>query len=93
VKVTNSVEHKLDGIELEQIHLAWGHRELPSLKGDSLALIVGFIYREEIDEYLWTSICQRCGDYQIEVKNDDAKSFVKTHNKICGTSGTKKKGS
>ena len=92
VKVTKKIEDKLDGIELEQIHLAWGHRELPSLKGKSVALIVGFIYKEEIDEYLWTSICQRCGDYQIEVKNDDAKSFVKTHNKICSRANSEKEG-
>jgi hypothetical protein len=57
-----------------------------------VALIVGFIYKEEVDEYLWTSICQQCGVYQIEVKNADAKSFVKTHNKICGPIIFNKKG-
>jgi len=50
-----------------------------------VALIVGFIYKEEVAEYLWTAICQQCGDYQIEGKNADAKSFIKTHNRICGS--------
>jgi hypothetical protein len=49
-----------------------------------VALIVGFIYKEDINEYLWTAICQQCGDYEVEVKNADAKSFIKTHNRICG---------
>jgi hypothetical protein len=78
------VQHKLDGIELEQIHLVRGHKSLPSLKGETVALIVGFIYTEEVNEYLWTAICQQCGDYVVEGKNADAKSFVKTHNRICG---------
>jgi hypothetical protein len=84
VVISKPVQNKLDCIELEQIHLVRGHKALPSLKGEIVALIVGFIYKEEVDDYLWTSICQQCGDYQIESKNADAKSFVKTHNKICG---------
>jgi len=84
VVISKNVECKLDGIELEQIHQVIGHKLLPSLKGETVALIVGFIYKEELDEYLWTSICQQCGDYQVEMKNADAKSFVKTHNRICG---------
>jgi hypothetical protein len=84
VVISKSVRHKLDGIELEQIHFVRGHKSLPSLKGETVALIVGFIYKEEVDDYLWTAFCQQCGDYQIEVKNADAKTFVKTHNRICG---------
>ena len=61
-----------------------GHVGLPSLKGETVALIIDFIYREDLNAYLWTVICQQCGDYQVEVKNMDAKSFVKTHNRICG---------
>jgi hypothetical protein len=59
VVISKYVQHKLDGIELEQIHLVRGHKALPSLKGETVALIVGFIYKEEVDEYLWTSICQQ----------------------------------
>ena len=84
VVVSENVERKLDGISFELIHQIKGHRNLPSLKGDTVALIIDFLYKEEIKDYLWTSICQQCGDYQIQVKNADAKLFVKTHNKICG---------
>jgi len=84
VVISKGVQHQLDGIMLEQIHKVRGHMELPSLKGETLALIVGFIYKEAVGDYLWTAICQQCGDFEVEVKNADAKSFVKTHNKICG---------
>ena len=84
VVISKNVQHKLDGIELEQIHQVRGHMGLPSLKGETVALIVGFIYKETVGDYLWTAICQQCGDYEVEVKNADAKSFVKTHNRICG---------
>ncbi len=92
VVISENVQHKLDGIELEQIHQVRGHMGLPSLKGQTVALIVGFIYKEEVSEYLWTAICQQCGDYEVEVKNADAKSFVKTHNRICGPVIFNKKG-
>jgi len=92
VVISKNVQHKLDGIELEQIHQVRGHKALPTLKGETVALIVGFIYKEEVAEYLWTSICQQCGDYEVEVKNADAKSFIKTHNKICGPMIFNKKG-
>ena len=84
VVMSKNVQQKLDGIELEDIHLTRGHLGLPSLKGETVALIVDFIYKEEVAEYLWTAICQQCGDYEVEVKNADVKSFVKTHNRICG---------
>ena len=84
VVISKNVQHKLDGIELEQIHLVRGHNSLPLLKGETVALIVGYIYKEEVAEYLWTAICQQCGDYEVEVKNADVKSFVKTHNRLCG---------
>ena len=84
VVISQNVENKLDGIELEQIQMVRGHVGLPSLKGETVALIIDFIYREDLNAYLWTVICQQCGDYQVEVKNMDAKSFVKTHNRICG---------
>ncbi|MEI6761079.1 MAG: hypothetical protein WCO22_11580 [Betaproteobacteria bacterium] len=92
VVISKNVQHKLDGIESEQIHQVRGHIGLPSLKGETVALIVNYVYKEDINVYLWTAICQQCGDYQIEVKNADAKSFVKTHNRICGPMIFNKKG-
>jgi len=92
VVISKDLEHQLGGIELEQIHKVRGHKSLPSLKGETVALIIGFVYREEVSDYLWTSICQQCGEHQIEVTNADAKSFVKTHNRICGPMIFDKKG-
>jgi hypothetical protein len=91
VVISNAVQAKLDGIELEEIHLARGHLDLPSLKGETVALIVGFIYKEEVAEYLWTAICQQCGDHQVHGTNTEAKKFVKSHNNACGSMTIKKK--
>jgi hypothetical protein len=55
-----------------------------------VALIVNYVYKEGIRDYLWTAICQQCGDYQVEVNNADAKSFVKSHNKVCRSTNLKK---
>ena len=79
-------------IELEQIHLAKGHKGLPFLKGETVALIVNYVYKEEIGDYLWTAICQECGSFETEVKNSDAKLFITTHNKSCGLVQSKKRG-
>jgi hypothetical protein len=92
VALSSAVQAKLDGIELEEIHLARGHLALPSLKGETVALIVNYVYKEDISDYLWTSICQQCGDHQPEVTNKEAKKFVKSHNKVCGSTILKKKG-
>jgi hypothetical protein len=83
VVISKSVQDKLDGLNLEQIQKVRGHMGLPSLKGETVALIVDFIYREDLNDYLWTVICQQCGDYQVELNNEDAKIFVENHNKIC----------
>jgi hypothetical protein len=92
VVISKSVHHKLDGIKLEQIHKVRGHIGLPTLKGETVALIIDFIYKEEVGDYLWTAICQECGSFETEVKNSDAKFFVKTHNKGCSSAQNKKKG-
>ena len=92
VVLSSAVLAKLDGIELEEIHLVRGHLDLPTLKGETVALIVNYVYKEDISDYLWTSICQQCGDHQLEVTNKEAKKFVKRHNKVCGSTILKKKG-
>ena len=84
VVISKSVQDKLEGLNLEQIQMVRGHVGLPSLKGETVALIVDYIYREDLNDYLWTVICQQCGEYEVELKNMHACSFVETHNKICG---------
>jgi len=84
VVISKSVQDKLDGLNLEQIQKVRGHVELPSLEGETVALIIDYIYREDLNDYLWTVICQKCGEYNVELKNMHAYSFVETHNKLCG---------
>jgi hypothetical protein len=92
VVISKSVQDKLDGLNLEQIQKVRGHVGLPALKGETVALIVDFIYREDLNDYLWTVICQQCGDYQVQIRDTDADLFVKSHNKICGPVIFEKKG-
>ena len=84
VVISKIVEAKLDLLNLEQIQRVRGHVGIPSLKGETVALIVDYIYREDLSDYLWTVICQQCGEYEVELSNMDACAFVETHNKICG---------
>jgi hypothetical protein len=92
VVISKNVRNKLEAIELERIQLVKGHKELPSLKCETVALIINFNYKDAIDDYLWTGICQQCGDFRIDVKDNEAKSFVKTHNRICGSVVFEQKG-
>jgi hypothetical protein len=92
VVISKSVQDKLEGLNLEQIQMVRGHVGLPSLKGETVALIVDYIYREELDYYLWTAICQQCGEYVVGVRDTEADSFVKSHNSICGPVIFEKKG-
>jgi hypothetical protein len=92
VVISKSVQDKLDGLNLEQIQKVRGHVGLPSLKGETVALIVDYIYREELNYYLWTAICQQCGEYVVGVRDTEADSFVKSHNSICGPVIFEKKG-
>ena len=84
VVISKAVEDKLDFLNLEEIQKVRGHVGLPSLKGETVALIVDYIYREDLNYYLWTVICQQCGEYVVGVSDTDADSFVKSHNTICG---------
>lgn len=81
--VDPQIVQKLDGIALDDVQKIIGHKNLPSLRGDAIALIVDFEYQESFKTYLWTVICQGCGEFLVLVANADAQSFVKTHNKIC----------
>ena len=84
VVISKEVQDKLVALNLEKIQMVRGHVGLPLLKGETVALIVDLIYREDLEDFLWTVICQQCGDFQVEVRNTDAHSFVKSHNTICG---------
>ena len=84
VVISRAVAKKLAVIDLEDLQTIRQHRNLPSLRGIAVALIVGFIWREDLNSYLWTVICQQCGAFEIEIFNVEAQAFVKAHNKACG---------
>ena len=92
VVISKSIEVKLDLLNLEQIQKVRGHVGLPSLKGETVGLIVDYIYREDLNGYLWTAICQQCGENVVGVRDIEADSFVKSHNTICGPAILKEKG-
>ena len=84
VVISEAVAKKLEAIDLQDLQTIRQHRKLPTLRGISVAIIVGFIWREESSSYLWTAICQQCGACEIEIFNVEAQDFVKIHNKVCG---------
>ena len=77
------IVQKLAGLTLDDVQLVLGHRNLPSLRGYAIALIVDLEYREGIQDYSWTAICQGCGEFLVLVPDVKAKSFVKRHNGSC----------
>lgn len=83
--IGGDVAQLLDGVELDEVQRMKGHRTLPGFKALSVALIVGFEWREDLRKYLWNAICQQCGGYEIGATNVVAKRFVRTHNKSCSS--------
>jgi hypothetical protein len=70
-------------LQLELVQLVRGHRNLPSCKGSTLALIVRQRWIEETDERKWTAYCQECSEVIHEVPLTLAQNFVKEHNANC----------
>ena len=83
--ISGDVAQLLDGVELDEVQRMKGHRTLPGFKALSVALIIGFEWREDLRKYLWNAICQQCGGYEIGATNVVAKRFVRTHNKSCSS--------
>ena len=84
VVISEAVTKKLEAIDLQDLQTIRQHKKLPTLRGISVAIIVGFIWREDLNSYLWTAICQQCGEHEIEIVDEAAQEFVKIHNKVCG---------
>lgn len=84
VQISEKVAAMFSGLDLEEIHLVRGHRNLPTLRGKCVALTVTFVFDEVVDDYLWDSICQQCGEFQVKALGMAAKAFVEQHNYSCG---------
>jgi len=72
-----------DDLELEPMQLVAGHRNLPSCKGVTVALIVRFRFVPDLNDYLWTAFCQVCGISVAELPHEEATAFVEGHNQSC----------
>ena len=83
VAISDSVAKALERLELSPLQKIRGHRNLPSLRGDSVAITVDYVWVEERDVYLWSVICQGCGAYGVEVLGRDAQVFEDAHNSSC----------
>jgi len=60
-----------------------GHKNLPSGQGETVALIVDFLFDDQVKDYLWDVFCQECGQFEVKQFLLDARTFVKEHNSRC----------
>ena len=72
-----------EDLKLEPLVLVSGHRNLPSCEGETVALIVGFVFEKALNDYLWTAFCQTCGLVLRKARDTEAKAFVEVHNETC----------
>ena len=80
----------LEHLELDDVHVAFGHRNLPSLTGWTNALIYDSTWVEGSPEkhfnhgtYHYSAICQACLEHVKDLPGADADAFVLAH-KECG---------
>lgn len=68
---------------IDRVQALKGHRSLDDFKAPTCALIIDFVWKEELKKYLWTAYCQECGEFVIERENLEARGFVSLHNALC----------
>lgn len=78
------VQLRISDLNLDQIQRVKGHRSLDDFKNSTVALIVDFVWEPKVGDYLWSAICQECGEIVVERASSEAKSFVAGHNISCG---------
>lgn len=83
IRIRDEVAAKLEHLNLSELQKTLGHKKLPSLRGQSIAITVDYVWMEERDVYLWTVICQGCGAHEVNVLGCDAQVFEDAHNKSC----------
>jgi hypothetical protein len=82
-QISNEVAKKIGPHLLDRVQTVKGHRNLSNFKTPTCALIVDYVWKEKIGEYLWTAFCQECGELLTEVSNATAKSFTALHDTKC----------
>jgi hypothetical protein len=73
----------LKELELDQVHRAVGHRNLPSFEGDCVAFIYDYKWMEEKGSYFFQAICQVCEGFTDLLPGMTANTFVDEHNQRC----------
>ena len=81
--IEKSLALRVGELLLDRLQSVKGHRNLEDFKTLTCALIVDFVWKSEIGDYLWTAYCQECGDLVVEQRNELAKTFVDAHNTKC----------
>ena len=81
--IEKSLALRVGELLLDRLQTVKGHRNLDDFKTPTCALIVDYVWKSEIGDYLWTAYCQECGDLVVEQRNELAKSFVDAHNAKC----------
>ena len=81
--IEKSLALRVGELLLDRLQTVRGHRSLDDFKTLTCALIVDFVWKSEVGDYLWTAYCQECGDLVVEQRNELAKSFVDAHNANC----------
>ena len=81
--IEKSLALKVGELLLDRLQTVKGHRSLDDFKTPICALIVDYVWKSEIGDYLWTAYCQVCGELVVEQRNELAKSFVDAHNAKC----------
>ena len=81
----------LDDLELDDVHVAFGHRKLPSLKGMTKALIYDSTWVEgskgkhfNHGTYYYSAMCQVCLKHVKDLPGADADAFVAAHENCEG---------
>ena len=81
--IEKSIALRVGELLLDRLQTVKGHRSFDDFKTLTCALIVDYVWKSEIGDYLWTAYCQECGDLVVEQRNELAKSFVDAHNANC----------
>ena len=81
--ISSDLALRVGELLLDRVQALRGHRNLDDLKGWTCALIVDFVWKEELSKHLWTAYCQECGEFVVEKENIEARGFVSLHNAHC----------
>ena len=75
---------------LDEVHVAFGHKNLPSLRGQTTVFIYNFLWVEDPGakhfshgNYHFSAFCQVCLEHVKDVPVADADAFVAAHKKRC----------